>query len=211
MDKIAAGRARKADKKAEAGRQEEARQQADEDESWNQGGKKANKKKEADDEKKTRAAARKEEAAAQAADEDAELSKPKKEKKKGEGSRAPKMSRAEIAAKAMAALKEKEKAAKQEKIDIERSGGNAYMGVLKDNDNKAESIDASGIDSAIGALSVDEPASTGRVNLKALHSAFEEAELARLKVDHPGLKLSQMKERAWAAWQKSPENPQNAE
>ena len=38
---------------------------------------------------------------------------------------------------------------------------------------------------------------------------FEEAELARLKVDQPGLKLSQYKERCWQAWQKSPENPMN--
>eukprot|EP00966_Prymnesium_polylepis_P110917 2565816-Prymnesium_polylepis.2 len=38
---------------------------------------------------------------------------------------------------------------------------------------------------------------------------FEEAELARLKVDQPGLKLSQYKERVWQAWQKSPDNPMN--
>ena len=38
---------------------------------------------------------------------------------------------------------------------------------------------------------------------------FEEAEMARLKLDQPGLKLSQYKERCWQAWQKSPENPMN--
>jgi len=45
--------------------------------------------------------------------------------------------------------------------------------------------------------------------MKALYSAFEERELARLKVDQPGLKLSQYKERIFALWQKSNENPQN--
>lgn len=48
-----------------------------------------------------------------------------------------------------------------------------------------------------------------RVNMKALYAAFEERELARLKVDQPGLKLSQYKERVFAAWQKSPDNPNN--
>ena len=33
--------------------------------------------------------------------------------------------------------------------------------------------------------------------------------MARLKVDQPGLKLSQYKERVWQAWQKSPDNPMN--
>jgi hypothetical protein len=45
--------------------------------------------------------------------------------------------------------------------------------------------------------------------MKALYAAFEERELARLKVDQPGLKLSQYKERVFAAWQKSPDNPNN--
>lgn len=211
MDKIAAGRQRKADKKADKAATEQAALDADEDASWEQGGKKANKKKEADEEKKARAAARKADAADQAAEEEAELSKPKKEKKKGEGSRAPKLSRAEIAAKAMEAMKAKEKAAKQEKIDIEKSGGNEYMGVLGANDNRSDAIDASGIDDALSALELKASASGKRVNLKALYAAFEEAELVRLKADHPGLKLSQYKERCWAAWLKSAENPSNQE
>ena len=47
--------------------------------------------------------------------------------------------------------------------------------------------------------------------MKAAFAAFEEREIARLKDEHPGLKLSQYKERAFSAWQKSPENPANQE
>lgn len=95
----------------------------------------------------------------------------------------------------------------QKKIDIAKSGGNEYIGVLKENDNKKEGIDASGIDGALDALQVAtaSSSSTGpgkKVNMKALYAEFEEREIARLKDEHPGLKLSQMKERAFAAWQK---------
>ena len=38
-----------------------------------------------------------------------------------------------------------------------------------------------------------------------------EAEIARLKDENPHLKLSQYKERAFAAWQKSEDNPKNQE
>ena len=39
--------------------------------------------------------------------------------------------------------------------------------------------------------------------------SFEERELARLKEENPGLKLSQLKERVSKAWEKSPDNPDN--
>ena len=89
---------------------------------------------------------------------------------------------------------------------------NDYMGALAENNNSLTDIDASGIEAAIEALDMNAAASPGgkRVNLKAAYKAFEEAELARLKVDMPGLKLSQYKERCWASWQKSPENPMNS-
>ena len=43
--------------------------------------------------------------------------------------------------------------------------------------------------------------------LKATHAAFVDANLPRVKADHPGLKLSQYKDMLWKEWQKSPENP----
>ena len=84
------------------------------------------------------------------------------------------------------------------------------MGVLAENSNSLDDIDASGIDAAVAALAVNADTPSGkRVNLKALYKEFEEAELVRLKDEHPGLKLSQYKDRCWTNWQKSPANPMN--
>ena len=201
-------KSKKAGAAAEAARQ----QQADaEDADWAAGEKGANKKKEAAAEKAAAKAQRKAEADEQAAEEDAAFSKPK-EKKKDKGGGA-KMTRAEIAAKAMKAMEEKKKGEKKEAIEIAKSGGNEYIGVLKENDNKSSAIDASGIDGAIAALDVAGSSSSAgdgkKVNAKVLFKAFEEAEIERLKAENPGLKLSQLKERAFQAWQKSPENPAN--
>ncbi|GBG24185.1 Coiled-coil domain-containing protein 124-like [Hondaea fermentalgiana] len=46
-------------------------------------------------------------------------------------------------------------------------------------------------------------------NRKALFSAYEEREIARLRAENPGLKRSQLKDHVWKLWQKSPENPAN--
>lgn len=45
--------------------------------------------------------------------------------------------------------------------------------------------------------------------LRAAYAAFEARELPRLKADEPGLRHSQLKERLFRKWQKSPENPYN--
>jgi hypothetical protein len=101
------------------------------------------------------------------------------------------------------------------KKEIAASGGNEYMGALRENDNKAAEISASGLDEAIGALELASGGGGGaagggkKVNLKAAYAAYEEVELGRLKVEQPGLKLSQYKERIFKAWQTSPENPAN--
>lgn len=186
---------------------------AKEDAEWSEGGKKANKKKDADEAKKEAKQARKAEADEQLKQEEAEVSTPRggKDKKKGNAS-AGKLTRAEIAAKALAATKAKEKEDKQRKIDIAKSGGNDYIGVLMENDNRSKEIDASGVDAAIDALSVADSSgggSTSKVNKKAAYAAFEEREIARLKEENAGLKLSQYKEQVHKLWQKSPENPDN--
>lgn len=212
-DKKAAGQARKAEAAAAAKANEEAARQAEEDASWADGAKKGNKKKEDEEAKKAAKALRKAEADEQAEAEEAEFGAKKvtgTKAKKAAGA-GPKLTRAEIAAKALAKAEAEAKAKKKEKMEIDMSGGNDYMGALRENDNKSSEVDASGIDSAIAALAVDtEVAGKGRVNMKAAYKAFEEAEMARLKDDQPGLKLSQYKERCWQAWQKSPENPMNA-
>lgn len=44
---------------------------------------------------------------------------------------------------------------------------------------------------------------------KAAYRQFEDREMARLKQENPGLRMSQLKERLKKLWQKSPENPLN--
>jgi len=203
----------KKDKKAvAAGSATAAAEAAKEDAEWAEGGKKASKKKEAEEAKKEARSARKAEADEQLKQEEAEISTPRgtKEKKKAAGGK--KLTQAQIAEKAMAAMKAKEKEEKQRKIDIQKSGGNDYIGVLMENDNRSQEIDASGVDAAIDALSMGEPSSSGgvaKVSKKAAYAAFEERELARLKEENAGLKLSQYKEQVHKLWAKSPENPDN--
>lgn len=100
MDKIAAGRARKEDKKNAAKLAEEEARRAVEDASWEEGAKKANKKKEAEAEKAAAREARKAEAEAQAAAEETAFSEKKRVGKSGANKPGgSKMTRAEIAAK----------------------------------------------------------------------------------------------------------------
>ena len=196
---------------AKAAGEAEAARQAAEDAEWAEGGKKANKKKEAEAENKAAKAERKAENDALAEAEEAELSAPKLT---GNKAKPAKMTRAEIAAQAMAKLEAEQKSKKKEKKAVEVSGGNEYIGVLAENENRAETISGSGVDDAIAALTIaTSGASSGdgkKVNLKAAFAAFEEREIVRLKEENPGLKLSQYKERAFKAWEKSPENPTNA-
>ena len=44
---------------------------------------------------------------------------------------------------------------------------------------------------------------------KAMYNAYYEMMLPIIKEDHPGLKLSQYKERIFDAWKSAPENPRN--
>ena len=87
--------------------------------------------------------------------------------------------------------------------------------MLAPNENKSDTVSGSGLDDAIGALEIASSSSGGgggstkKVNLKAAFAEFEEREIARLKAENPGLKLSQLKERAFKAWEKSPDNPAN--
>lgn len=75
-------------------------------------------------------------------------------------------------------------------------------------------VDASGVDNALAALDMQDAAATAggkKPNRKALHMAFEEAEMPRMREENPGLKRSQLKERVWKEWLKSPLNPDNQE
>lgn len=45
--------------------------------------------------------------------------------------------------------------------------------------------------------------------MKAAYAAYEERKLKELKVEHPSLRLTQLKQMIFKEWQKSPENPLN--
>ena len=75
--------------------------------------------------------------------------------------------------------------------------------------NANEAI-GTGIDSALSALSVgNSEEQHPEKRMKALHLAFEEKLMPEIKRDYPGLKRSQYKEKIFAIWKKSPENPMN--
>lgn len=77
---------------------------------------------------------------------------------------------------------------------------------VEPNMNREAGVDASGLDAAIGALSVgdDKPS-------KMTYALFEARELEGIKADNPGLKQSQAKERCFKMWERSPDNPKNQE
>lgn len=71
--------------------------------------------------------------------------------------------------------------------------------------------DARGIDAAVGLMAsgggkADEHPERRQ---KAMYNAYYETNLVLMREDHPGLKLSQYKERIFENWKSSPENPKN--
>ncbi|KAI8983683.1 hypothetical protein BDB01DRAFT_850357 [Pilobolus umbonatus] len=75
---------------------------------------------------------------------------------------------------------------------------------------------ATGIDDALDLLSVDDSTVKSKDvekhperRFKAALAAYEERELPKIKAENPGLRLTQLKELVYKAFQKSPENPFN--
>eukprot|EP01053_Blabericola_migrator_P000951 Blabericola_migrator_1__950@NODE_1239_length_5016_cov_82_322287_g838_i0_p3_GENE_NODE_1239_length_5016_cov_82_322287_g838_i0NODE_1239_length_5016_cov_82_322287_g838_i0_p3_ORF_typecomplete_len219_score60_55Ccdc124/PF06244_12/2_7e24_NODE_1239_length_5016_cov_82_322287_g838_i030513707 len=72
-----------------------------------------------------------------------------------------------------------------------------------------EIVGASGIDAALGQLEGEAEDMHPERRRKAAYKAYEEEWIERMKLEHPGLKRSQMKERIFKQWQSAPENPVN--
>mmetsp|Transcript_36082 Transcript_36082/g.70995 ORF Transcript_36082/g.70995 Transcript_36082/m.70995 type:complete len:259 (-) Transcript_36082:8-784(-) len=68
---------------------------------------------------------------------------------------------------------------------------------------------ASGIDSALGIMSIDGGDGAPALSRKAMFKAYEERMMLEMKQDYSGLKLSQIKEKIFLKWKKSPDNPAN--
>lgn len=77
--------------------------------------------------------------------------------------------------------------------------------------NKAldEENAASGIDGALGALSISTGGGDSNTSAKGLFKAYEARMMPTMKEEYPGLKLSQYKEKIFQSWKRSPENPAN--
>ena len=81
--------------------------------------------------------------------------------------------------------------------------------LLRANRNREleEEGSATGLDNALNMLGMEEKEKSK--NLKVLFNEFSERETPKVRADNPGLKLSQVKERVFRAWEKSPDNPKN--
>ncbi|XP_003465139.1 coiled-coil domain-containing protein 124 [Cavia porcellus] len=72
------------------------------------------------------------------------------------------------------------------------------------------SVEARTIEDAIAVLSVAEEADRHpERRMRAAFTAFEEAQLPRLKQENPNMRLSQLKQLLKKEWLRSPENPMN--
>jgi len=78
---------------------------------------------------------------------------------------------------------------------------------VEENINRADSVEVSGIDAALGAL--ETPAETK--SSKMTYKEFEAMMLPQIQEENPGLKMSQAKDRASKLWDRAPENPRNQE
>jgi len=77
---------------------------------------------------------------------------------------------------------------------------------LEANTNKADDVEASGIDAALGSLDTPEDKKS-----KMTYKEFEAMMLPQIQEENPGLKMSQAKDRASKLWDRAPENPKNQE
>lgn len=109
--------------------------------------------------------------------------------------------------------KEKQKATELSKIDpLLRNTDAMLEGAVQDGSslNTALKDGSSGIDGALDSLSIKKQEDKHpEKRMKALHKAFEERMMPQMKIDYPGLRMSQYKERIFLLWKKSPENPKN--
>ncbi len=91
-------------------------------------------------------------------------------------------------------------------------GGNVLVAVGRAaNVASMSDVQASGLDSALSALSVggsgDDKHPEKR--MKAAYKAYEEKMMPEMKQQYPGLKRQQYLDKIFALWKKSPENPMN--
>tara|TARA_A100001015_G_C14759210_1_gene620696 strand:- start:91 stop:834 length:744 start_codon:yes stop_codon:yes gene_type:complete len=113
-------------------------------------------------------------------------------------------------AKEAKALKEAEEAKKQKAWAAKGMVANHTDDLLmhSKSHNKLDdedTLEVTGLDDAIEALSMDEK----HPRMKQIYKAYADAQLPLLREEYPGLKLSQYKQKIYDNFQKAPENPNN--
>merc|ERR1712146_362591 len=150
----------------------------------------------------------------------ASMSKPKtKKNKKTEQERLLlEMHQQELEKKRIAKEKQKEedrkKKAEQDKLFTKKDEDGDYIEELgnappiEPNLNRQLGVESvnSGLDSALESMNISVPS---QQSYNAARKAFEERESARLKEENPKLKKSQIVDRVYQLWKRSPENPKN--
>lgn len=201
------GRARKAAIADEKKRQAAAKKEAEEAKSWEQGTYK-NKKKEEEESKRLERLAKKKAREEQERKEQAELDK-YKSPRNAPATKSPGILRVERSI-AVDALRN---AASD--ISANKSSDNLYS-PTNSSTGPLESYSASNLDDALSLMeSLTVETATATIDrhperrMKAAYAAFEEREMPILKAENPELRLSQLKERLFRMWQKSPDNPFN--
>ncbi|KAG6900357.1 hypothetical protein C0993_011988 [Termitomyces sp. T159_Od127] len=202
------GRAKKAENEANKKAQEAADKERKEVDKWKEGAKTAKASKVDKEEKRQADLARKAENARLLAEEEAAApSKAKSAPKAGKAKQTPRPAGPGA---------------------IAAGGGLGALSSAKDNvtvpeeKKEIESYAATGIDNALDLLEVVtakmDKASIGQQaagierhperRFKAAFEAYQERELPKIKIEHPGLRLQQYKDLLYKQFQKSPENPQ---
>ena len=131
---------------------------------------------------------------------------------------------------AAAAEKERKVKEEQKSIDPLMANTNAMHGMGTDGDvdedknntgaiGRAANVasltatQASGVDSALSAMSIGGNGGTGDIHpekrMKAAYKAYEEKMLPEMKEQYPGLKRQQYLDKIFSLWKKRPENPMN--
>lgn len=110
----------------------------------------------------------------------------------------------------------KDKSAKKAPTPLPSKGIDAALSGIGGEDSKVlPTLVASGIDDALDALDLTSGVGGREIDrhpekrVKAAYAVFEERRLPELRVEHPGLRLTQMKEMIRKEFGKSPENPMN--
>ncbi|KAJ3526971.1 hypothetical protein NMY22_g9958 [Coprinellus aureogranulatus] len=202
------GRAKKAENEAKKAQAAEAEKERKEAEAWRDDNVKGGKAKKADQEERRKAELeRKRENARLLAEEEASAPAKVKAAPKAGGSKG----------------KQPVKPAGPGAIAAGGGLGGSSSKAGSEKGEEVESFHATGIDNALDLLEVVtakmDKASVGQQaagiekhperRFKAALAAYEERELPKLKVEHPGLRLQQYKDLLYKQFQKSPENPFN--